>query len=403
MMNPIRVLIVDDSAVARGMITTALSDQPGIEIVGSAANGAIALSKIPKLNPEAIILDIEMPEMDGLATLRHIREQGLKVAVIMFSTLSEHGARATFEALTAGANDYALKPSGNTGESIQDVARRVLVPKLFALTRPTFVLPQRPSEAPKTGQMPMPSRGSTRQSVPSTVRPSMAPERMQARPSLTPSAVHPSIAPAANRPRLVPKLIAIASSTGGPNALIEIIPTFPKDLPVPVLIVQHMPPIFTRHLAERLAGCSQVKVLESAGNEILRPATVYVAPGNRHLELARDAQGVKTVLSDAPPENSCRPAADVLFRSVARLYGPNAMCVVLTGMGSDGLLGAREVVRAGGRVLAQSGPTCVVWGMPKAVEQAGLCEAVIPLSELGVSITQRVLNTMPNARANSGG
>jgi two-component system chemotaxis response regulator CheB len=399
MMNPIRVLIVDDSAVARGMITTALSDQPGIEIVGSAANGAIALSKIPKLSPEAVILDIEMPEMDGLTTLRHIREQFPKLSVIMFSTLSEHGARATFEALSAGANDYALKPSGSTGESIQDVARRVLVPKLFALTRPTFVLPQRASEAPKTGQMPLPTRGSTRQSVPSTVRPSMAP----ARSSLTPSAVHPSIAPAAMRPRLVPKLIAIASSTGGPNALIEIIPTLPKDLPVPVLIVQHMPPIFTRHLAERLAGCSQVKVLEAAGNEILRPATVYVAPGNRHLELARDAQGVKTVLSDAPPENSCRPAADVLFRSVARLYGPNALCVVLTGMGSDGLLGAREIVRAGGRVLAQSGPTCVVWGMPKAVEQAGLCEAVIALSELGTAITQRVLNTMPHVRANSGG
>jgi two-component system chemotaxis response regulator CheB len=205
------------------------------------------------------------------------------------------------------------------------------------------------------------------------------------------------------RPRLVPKLIAIASSTGGPNALIEIIPTFPKDFPVPIVIVQHMPPIFTRHLAERLAGCSHVKVIESAGNEVLKPGTVYVAPGNRHLELARDLEGIKTVLNDAPPENSCRPAADVLFRSVARIYGPNALCVVLTGMGSDGLLGAREIARAGGRVIAQSGPTCVVWGMPKAVEQAGLCEAVVPLSELGVAIAQRVLGVAAIARAQTGG
>jgi two-component system chemotaxis response regulator CheB len=419
MMNPIRVLIVDDSAVARGMITTALSEHTGIEVVGSAANGAIALSKLPKLMPEAVILDIEMPEMDGLTALKHIREQYPKLAVIMFSTLSEHGARATFEALTSGANDYALKPSGSSGESIQDVARKVLVPKLFALTRPMLAMPTRPSEpstpAPKTGQHNAPpARGMTRPSAPA--RPSVLPperptrnppggsQRPSARASMTPSAVRPSLTPGPHsRPRLVPKLIAIASSTGGPNALIEIIPHLPKDFPVPVVIVQHMPPIFTRHLAERLDGCSHVKVIESAGNELLKPGMVYVAPGNRHLELVRDLEGVKTVLNDAPPENSCRPAADVLFRSVARVYGPNALCVVLTGMGTDGLLGAREIARAGGRILAQSGPTCVVWGMPKAVEQAGLCEAIVPLPELGVAIAQRVLGVAAVTRSLTGG
>lgn len=186
--------------------------------------------------------------------------------------------------------------------------------------------------------------------------------------------------------------------------MIEVIPVLPRDFPVPVVIVQHMPPIFTRFLAERLAGRSQVGVIESQGNELLKPGMVYVAPGNRHLELVRDVEGVKTVLSDGPPENSCRPAADVLFRSVARLYGPNALCVVMTGMGSDGLLGAREIVRASGRVIAQSGPTCVVWGMPKAVESAGLCEAIIPLPELGMAINQRVLgNNGPQRSAHTGG
>lgn len=362
-MSKARVLVVDDSAVARGMITAALSEHPGIEVVGSANNGRVALSKVEALLPDIVVLDIEMPEMDGITALKHLRERHPKLPVVMFSTLSEHGARSTIEALAAGANDYALKPSQQNGDSIQSVCRNVLVPKLLSLTGAQSAgNPFHAESAVPTGLRPLPVQ---------PVRPSMAPH-------------------APGRVRLAPQVVAIASSTGGPNALVEIIPTFARDLPVPVLIVQHMPPIFTRCLAERLALRSRVKVIESEGNELLKPGMVYLAPGNRHLEVTRDASGVRTHLSDAAPENSCRPSADVLFRSVARVYGPAALCAVLTGMGSDGLLGAREVVQAGGRVLAQSGPTCVVWGMPKAVETAGLCEAVVPLSEMGLAIAQRL-------------
>jgi len=215
-------------------------------------------------------------------------------------------------------------------------------------------------------------------------------------------AIQPGLA-TSSRTRLAPQVVAIASSTGGPNALSEIIPLLAADLSVPVLIVQHMPPVFTRCLAERLAGRSRLQVIESAGGELIRPGTVYIAPGDFHLEVARDAQGVRTKLSSGPTENSCRPAADVLFRSVSRVYGPAALCVVLTGMGSDGALGARDVVQAGGRVLAQSGPSCVVWGMPRAVEEAGLCEAVVSLSEMAMAINQRVSTASRPKSSTQGG
>jgi two-component system chemotaxis response regulator CheB len=184
--------------------------------------------------------------------------------------------------------------------------------------------------------------------------------------------------------------VVIASATGGPSALSEIIPRLPRELPVPVLIVQQMPPIFTHCLAERLAERSAVEVVESVGGEALRPGCVYVAPGDFHLELAREGELVRTRLSNAAPEHACRPAADVLFRSAAQLYAARVLAVVLTGMGSDGKLGAQAIAQAGGRVIAQSGPSCVVWGMPRAVEEAGLCEAVLPLHELANAIHERV-------------
>lgn len=356
-MSAIRILIVDDSAIARGLITSALSAHPELEVVGSVSNGSIALARLAEFAPDAVILDIEMPEMDGITTLKHIRARAPKLPVIMFSVLSESGARVTFDALAAGASDYALKPSSRSGETIQSVARDVLVPKLIALVRP---------------------------GVSGSAEPKSVPKPTAPRAAGTSASVRPS------KVRLQPQIVAIASSTGGPNALAEVLPALAADLPVPVVIVQHMPPIFTRCLAERLGSRTPLRVIESAGDELLRAGTIYVAPGDYHLELTRDVDGVRTKLTSGPPENSCRPAADVLFRSVGRVYGASALCVVLTGMGSDGMLGARDVVHAGGRVLAQSGPSCVVWGMPKAVEEAGLCEAVVPLSEMGMAINQRV-------------
>jgi two-component system, chemotaxis family, protein-glutamate methylesterase/glutaminase len=352
-MTPIRVLIVDDSVIARRLITNALSAHAEVAVVGTAENGALALTKLPQLSPDAVILDVEMPEMDGITTLKFIRERYPKLPVIMFSTQTERGARTTFDALAAGANDYALKPSAQSGESLDSVIRDVLVPKLVSIVRaPQTVGHGRASRSNGSG----------------TYRPVQL------------------AGPHAARPHI----LALAAATGGPNALADVIPLLPADLPVPVLVVQHMPAVFTRCLAERLDERSQLRVHESQGNEILMPGHVYIAPGGYHLEVVRDGDQVRTQLSTAAPEHGTRPAADVLFRSLATAYGANTLAVVLTGMGSDGKLGAREIVAAGGRIIAQSGGSCVVWGMPRAVEEAGLCEAVVPLHDIASAIRARV-------------
>jgi two-component system, chemotaxis family, protein-glutamate methylesterase/glutaminase len=353
-MNPIRVLIVDDSVIARRLITNALSAHPEIAVVGTAENGALALTKLPHLSPDAVVLDVEMPGMDGIATLKQIRELYPRLPVIMFSTQTERGARVTFDALAAGANDYALKPSAQSGETLDGVVAQVLVPKLVAIVRPALADKPAGRAAKSAGERSLP------------------------RPSLASGA------------RVRPAVVALAAATGGPNALADVIPLLPKDLPVPVLVVQHMPAIFTRCLAERLDERSALRVIEAQGNEVLEPGTVYIAQGGFHLELAREGDVVRTVLGQGPSEHSVKPAADVLFRSLARVYGASALGVVLTGMGSDGKLGAQEIVAAGGRILVQSVASCVVASMPRAVEEAGLAEAVVHLSDMADAISARV-------------
>ncbi len=362
-MNPIRVLIVDDSVIARRLITNAFSAHPEIAVVGTAENGALALAKLPHLSPDAVILDVEMPGMVGIATLKQIRELYPRLPVIMFSTQTERGARVTFDALAAGANDYALKPSAQSGETLENVVAQLLVPKLVAIVRPALA-----------------EKGQARNGR-------SAVERSSSRPNLASVAL------------VRPEIVALAAATGGPNALADVIPRLPKDLPVPVLVVQHMPAIFTRCLAERLAERSELRVIEVQGGELLAPGTVYVAQGGYHLELARDGDGVRTVLGQGAPEHSSKPAADVLFRSLAHVYGARALAVVLTGMGSDGKLGAQQLVAAGGRVLVQSGPSCVVWGMPRAVEDAGLAEAVVPLKDVADAIRARLASEEEAQRA----
>jgi two-component system, chemotaxis family, protein-glutamate methylesterase/glutaminase len=451
MSSPIRVMLVDDSAVVRKMLAEALSKHREIEVIGTAANGIIALHKLPLLAPELVILDVEMPEMDGITTLQNLRVQYPRLPVIMFSTLTERGAHVTFDALAAGASDYVCKPSSQTGETLATVVSQSLVPKIVSLTRSRFGLavqaavaaalgdgneaprpaPNRPSTlelgAPAnnpfgkaSGSGLLASKGLLTKPIAPSLQPTPAssatvsPQRLVV-PVKTMSPSQPPTRPnieslfsrQTNSVRIAPparasmrslelgarksiQLIAIAASTGGPNALAEILPRLPRNLPVPIVIVQHMPPIFTRCLAERLAARSELTVVESAGNERLLPGHVYIAPGHRHLEVERDAEGAHTLLTDAAPENSCRPSADVLFRSVARAYGGAVLCVVLTGMGQDGLRGARELHEGGARVIVQSGPTCTVWGMPKAVEEAGLAEAVVPLSDVALAILQRV-------------
>lgn len=351
-MAPLRVLVVDDAVVMRRLLSQVIEEDPDLTVV-TAANGRIGLSKLVQASPDAVVLDIEMPELDGLGTLRELRTTHPDLPVIMFSTLTERGAAATLEAMSLGASDYVTKPAnvGSVNESMERV-RAELVPKIKALCE---------RRRPDTRTV--------------AARPAVPP-RSPARPDL----------PARQRVDLV----AIGSSTGGPNALHALLAALPGSLEVPVVITQHMPPVFTRLLAERLDATCSLRVQEAAGGEVLAPGQVWIAPGDHHLEVRRAGDQVELVLDDGPPENSCRPSVDVLFRSVARAYGGRALAVVLTGMGADGQRGAALLHEAGSAVVAQDEPSSVVWGMPGAVVRAGLADEVVPLDAVAETITARV-------------
>lgn len=372
-MRKIRVLVVDDSIVVRRLVTDVLAADPSIEIAGTAPTGRIALARIPQVQPDVVTLDVEMPELDGLMTLREIRKSYPRLAVIMFSTVTERGAAATIDALSHGANDYVTKPAnvGSVAAGMQQV-RDQLIPKIKAL-------------CPET------ARGGA---APVLVAPVAAPG--SAAGARAPAAP-PKIARAAPPDQRV-DVLAIATSTGGPNALSAILPALPGDLPVPVVIVQHMPPMFTRLLAEHLAKKCALTVSEAAAGDLIRPGHICIAPGDFHLVVARSGDAVRAQLQQGPPENSCRPAADVLFRSVAEVYGPHALGVVLTGMGQDGLRGSEMMRQRGGRILAQDEPSSVVWGMAGAVARAGIVDGVWPLSEIAQVIIRRVQHLRPNWR-----
>lgn len=350
-MRKIRVLIVDDSVVIRRLLSDILAQDPEIEVAGIAPNGKIALAKLPQVNPDLVTLDIEMPEMDGLETLMALRKTYAKLPVIMFSTLTERGAGATLEALSRGATDYVTKPAniGSVAAGIQSV-RQQLIPKIKALC-PGIL-------APPATQLPV-----------SSPLPAIAPTKRGATPRRCDAVV-------------------MGSSTGGPQALAAVLSKMPHDFPVPIVVVQHMPPVFTLHLARRLNDECPLEVLESRGNETVRPGQVLIAPGGFHLELRRQGNDVRTMLHDGPPENSCRPAVDVLFRSAASVYGSACLGVVLTGMGQDGLRGAQHLVQIGGDVIAQDEATSVVWGMPRAVAQAGCARSILPLSQISSELVR---------------
>jgi two-component system chemotaxis response regulator CheB len=345
---PIRVLVVDDSVVIRKLLSDTLSGDPALQVVGVASDGRIALAKIPLLKPDLITLDIEMPVMNGLEALAAVRKLYPKLPVIMFSTLTEHGAAATLDALSLGASDYATKPS-NTGSLAVAVeaVHNDLIPKIKALC------------------------GVATLATTPLVRP---------RPALKTSLRF--------KPRI--EVVAVGTSTGGPNALAEVLPRIAKDFPVPIVVVQHMPPIFTRLLAERLASRSVIPVEEGSDGAILSPGHAWIAPGNFHMKVTRAGVGRRLSLNQAPPENFCRPAVDVLFRSVALAYGANVLAVVMTGMGSDGTLGAQDIRDAGGDVIIQDEASSVVWGMPGLVHASGLDDAAYPLDRLAAEITRRV-------------
>lgn len=391
--RPIRVVIVDDAVVVRRVLTEALNADPEITVVGAGANGRLGLAKIAETQPDLVVLDIEMPEMDGIATLRELRKQHRWLPVIMFSTLTERGAAATLEALSAGASDYVTKPT-NTG-GIQGAIGRItaeLVPKVKQLarryqsrpvagaTRPgATAVPERPAASGRPGA----ARADRRATAPP------APPVRNRRGAPTPRPADPiTLAPMRTGGRY--EALVIGVSTGGPNALADVLPQLPEALTVPVFVVQHMPPIFTRLLAERLDRLCRLSVVEAAEGMAVKAGTIYIAPGDLHMGLRKAGTAVAIELSSAPPENSCRPSVDFLFRSVVETYGAHVLSVVLTGMGQDGLAGSRVVHGAGGCVLAQDEESSVVWGMPGYVARAGVAEAVVPLDRVPAEIMSRL-------------
>lgn len=375
----IRVLIVDDAVVIRRIVTDVLAEDPEIEIAGTAANGRIALQKLTQVNPDILTLDVEMPDMNGLEALKELRKTHPRLPVIMFSTLTERGANATIEALTLGASDYVTKPAnvGQVAVALQRI-REQLIPKIKLLC------PR--GDAPGA----LPPRTATALPRPATQAPSVTP-LAAARPT---TSVPPAI-----------DVLAIGVSTGGPNALAEIFPHLPANLPVPVVLVQHMPPMFTKFLAERLNAQSPLTIREAAGGEVLQPGTVYIAPGDYHMTVERRGANIVTALNQAPPENSCRPAVDVLFRSVSETYRSSILALILTGMGQDGLRGCEDIKRWGGSVFVQDEATSVVWGMPGFVAKAGLADRILPLQDVAPEIVRRIMRdvhtSLPVAAAGS--
>jgi two-component system chemotaxis response regulator CheB len=346
----IRVMIVDDSVVIRRLVTQALEHDPLLEVVGTASNGSIGLQRIPQFNPDVITLDIEMPDMDGLEMLRRVRREYPQLRVIMFSTLTERGAEITLEALTLGADDYVAKVS-NEGSLDRSMARlrEEMIPKIkqfFHLPQPARVAAQKVAAQIVVAQ---PARLSTQPAQGKKVR---------------------------------PKVVVIGVSTGGPTALGAIMPGFPSGFSLPILVVQHMPPLFTRLLAERLNSTCQLPVGEATQGEMVVPGRILIAPGDFHMKLASNGDCVHISLDQSPRQNSCRPAVDALFTSAGEVYGGAALAVILTGMGQDGLHGAEILKAQGASILAQDEASSVVWGMPGAVVNGGLADRVLPLDEV---------------------
>jgi two-component system, chemotaxis family, protein-glutamate methylesterase/glutaminase len=375
----VRVLLVDDSAVIRGLMSKALSTDSDIEIVGTAANGQMAVHMVRDLKPDVVVLDIEMPVMDGITALPVILKEHPGVKVIMASTLTVRNASISMEALSLGAADYLAKPSAKFGGEV-DSFYRELSSKVRALAgvRASAPSANAPKPAPAAPLQATPAR-------PAAPAPSglnrMAPSGpLPVIDSKTPLHVHGV------------KALAIASSTGGPQALMSVFEAIRGRLNgVPIFITQHMPPTFTTILAEHIAKASGRPCIEAKGGEVVQAGHVYLAPGDYHMVPEKDAGGkVLVKINQDPPENYCRPAADPMLRALSTIYGRNLAVVVLTGMGQDGMLGAKIVVQNGGSVIAQDEASCVVYGMPRAVVENGLCRAVLPLTEIGQYLISQI-------------
>ncbi len=352
-----RVMVVDDSAVIRGFMMRALSQDPEIEVVATAANGQIALKEIERTEVDVVILDIEMPVMDGLTALPRLLRARPGVKVIVASTLTRHNAAISMTALASGASDYIPKPTSSRELHTTADFQRELIEKIKALAGRDRARPQAVKPAAKSGgqgwQINKPSSVVLRKPSP-----------------------------------IVPEVLAIGSSTGGPQALFKLFGTLKTQIKTPIFITQHMPPTFTSILAEHLARASGAPCSEAKDNETPVPGHIYIAPGDYHMTVVREGTARRIRLNQDPPENFCRPAVDPMLRSLVKAYGPKVLAVILTGMGHDGLEGGRAVVEAGGTLIAQDERTSVVWGMPGAVASAGLASAMLPIEQIGNKVLQ---------------
>jgi two-component system chemotaxis response regulator CheB len=360
----LRVLIVDDTVLFRRIISDALSGAPGIEVVGTASNGRLAMARIAALQPDLVTLDIEMPEMNGIEVLEAMTAAGSKAGVIMLSSLTVRGGEMTVRALDLGAFDFLTKPEGGTAETNLALLQTRLLPMIRAFER------RREIRAILRGESP----GSP------------------------PPVATPVLRVAAPVPRTVrgprrtgPPFVLIGVSTGGPGALAKLLPALPADLGAPVFIVQHMPALFTQPLAVSLDKKSAIRVKEAQDGEAAQPNWAYVAPGGRQMKLTAGPQGeIILRITDDPPENGCQPAADYLFRSAALHFPGRSIAAILTGMGRDGTEGLRMLKRGGCFSIAQDEASCVVFGMPKEAIQAGVVDTVAPLDMIGAAIVQSV-------------
>lgn len=366
-------MIVDDALVARGFVKRWVDAEPDLELVGSLRDGREAIEQLEKIDPDVVVLDVEMPDIDGITALPLLLQKKPDLAIIMASTLTRRNAEISLKALSLGALDCVPKPEANARAASADF-RRELIDKIRHLGSRRF-------RGPVRARTPLPA--ATPRTLP----------RVENAPALAPVVVVPSAGklhhPPVMRslPRLSPKVLLIGASTGGPQALTEVVSRIDKvSERVPVLITQHMPPTFTTILAEHLSRvCSRV-VREAVDGEAVVAGRIYLAPGGIHMRVKKRDGNTVIVLDDGPPVHFCKPAVDPLFTSAAQIWGNGAVALILTGMGSDGTDGAAEIVAAGGAVFAQDEETSVVWGMPGSAAEAGLCSAVLPLNDIAPKI-----------------
>jgi two-component system chemotaxis response regulator CheB len=372
--EPLRVMVVDDSVVIRGLISRWIGAEPDMVVAASLRTGLEAVQQLDRIKPDVAVLDIEMPELDGISALPQLLAKKRDLIIIMASTLTRRNAEISFKALSLGASDYIPKPESTREPAAAEIFHHDLIQKIRAFG------------------------AKVRRTAPPYASPPLAPSQPHAEKPRDAAAVHaPAPRPVAAQPALMrrafglqaPRVLVVGCSTGGPQALMSLVTELgPVIDRFPMLITQHMPPTFTTILAEHLARSSRRPAHEAVDGEPVKPGRIYLAPGGRHMRVVRHGAEAAIALDDGPPVNFCKPAVDPLFTSAIDVWGGGTLALILTGMGSDGMRGGKEIVAAGGSVIAQDEATSVVWGMPGAAANAGICAAILPLNQIAPKLVR---------------